>query len=88
MNTESADTRSKNGNVSGPARLRKTFGNMKIEDTGPSIGFGEDRYLLNWRAIFQTSLAVSNLSMHAKPGLRLFLKWRIAGSGSVIADVV
>ena len=25
--------------------------------------------------------------MHAKPDLRVFLKWMIAGSGSVIADV-
>ena len=26
--------------------------------------------------------------MHAKPDLRVFLKWRIAGSGSVIVDVI
>jgi hypothetical protein len=26
--------------------------------------------------------------MHAKPDLRVFLKWKIAGSGSVIADVI
>ena len=26
--------------------------------------------------------------MHAKPDLRVFLKWMIAGSGSVIADVI
>ena len=26
--------------------------------------------------------------MHAKPGLRVFLKWMIAGSGSVITDVI
>ena len=36
----------------------------------------------------QTSKAVSNLSMHAKPDLRVFLKWMIAGSGSVITDVI
>ena len=27
-------------------------------------------------------------AMHAKPGLRVVLKWMIAGSGSVIADVI
>ena len=26
--------------------------------------------------------------MHAKPDLRVVLKWMIAGSGSVIADVI
>ena len=26
--------------------------------------------------------------MHAKPDLRVLLKWMIAGSGSVIADVI
>ena len=26
--------------------------------------------------------------LHAKPDLRVFLKWKIAGSGSVIADVI
>ena len=26
--------------------------------------------------------------MHAKPDLRVVLKWKIAGSGSVIADVI
>ena len=26
--------------------------------------------------------------MHAKPDLRVFLKWMIAGSGSVITDVM
>ena len=26
--------------------------------------------------------------MHAKPDLRAFLKWMIAGSGSVITDVI
>ena len=26
--------------------------------------------------------------MHAKPDLRVFLKWMIAGSGSVITDVI
>ena len=30
--------------------------------------------------------AVDNNAMHAKPGLRVVLKWMIAGSGSVIAD--
>ena len=29
-----------------------------------------------------------NNVMHAKPDLRVFLKWRIAGSGSVITDVI
>ena len=27
-------------------------------------------------------------AMHAKPDLRVLLKWMIAGSGSVIADVI
>ena len=26
--------------------------------------------------------------MHTKPDLRVFLKWMIAGSGSVITDVI
>ena len=26
--------------------------------------------------------------MHAKPDLRVFLKWKIAGSGSVITGVI
>ena len=30
----------------------------------------------------------NNNVMHAKPGLRVFLKWMIAGSGSVITDVI
>ena len=29
-----------------------------------------------------------NNVMHAKPDLRVFLKWKIAGSGSVITDVI
>ena len=29
-----------------------------------------------------------NNVMHAKPDLRVFLKWMIAGSGSVITDVI
>ena len=29
-----------------------------------------------------------NNAMHAKPDLRVILKWMIAGSGSVIADVM
>ena len=29
-----------------------------------------------------------NNAMHAKPGLRVVLEWKIAGSGSVIADVI
>ena len=29
-----------------------------------------------------------NNAMHAKPDLRVVLKWMIAGSGSVIADVI
>ena len=29
-----------------------------------------------------------NNSMHAKPGLRVVLKWMIAGSGSVIVAVI
>ena len=29
-----------------------------------------------------------NNVMHAKPDLRVFLKWVIAGSGSVITDVI
>ena len=31
--------------------------------------------------------ARDNNVMHAKPDLRVFLKWMIAGSGSVITDV-
>ena len=29
-----------------------------------------------------------NNAMHAKPDLRVILEWTIAGSGSVIADVI
>ena len=29
-----------------------------------------------------------NNAMHAKPDLRVILKWTIAGSGSVLADVI
>ena len=29
-----------------------------------------------------------NNVMHTKPDLRVFLKWMIAGSGSVITDVI
>ena len=29
-----------------------------------------------------------NIPMHAKPDLRVFLKWMIARSGSVITDVI
>jgi hypothetical protein len=29
-----------------------------------------------------------NNAMHAKPDLRVGLKWKTAGSGSVIADVI
>jgi hypothetical protein len=32
--------------------------------------------------------APDNNVMHAKPDLRVFLKWMIAGSGSVITDVI
>ena len=32
-------------------------------------------------------VAADNNVMHAKPDLRVFLKWMIAGSGSVITDV-
>ena len=35
-----------------------------------------------------TRLTVDNNVMHAKPDLRVFLKWMIAGSGSVITDVI
>ena len=31
---------------------------------------------------------MDNDVMHAKPDLRVFLKWMIAGSGSVITDVI
>ena len=37
---------------------------------------------------FQTEQARHNNVMHAKPDLRAFLKWKIAGSGSVITDVM
>ena len=33
-------------------------------------------------------VAADNNVMHAKPDLRVFLKWMIAGSGSVITDVI
>ena len=36
----------------------------------------------------QTSKAVSNLSMHAKSGLRVVLKWKIFRPDSVIATVI
>ena len=32
--------------------------------------------------------AADNNVMRAKPDLRVFLKWMIAGSGSVITDVI
>ena len=35
-----------------------------------------------------TSKARDNNVMHAKPDLRVFLKWMIAGTGSVITDVI
>ena len=31
---------------------------------------------------------LDNNTMHAKPDLRVVLKWMIAGSGSVITDVI
>ena len=37
------------------------------------------RLSLNWQ---------DNNAMHAKPDLRVVLEWKIAGSGSVIADVI
>ena len=33
-------------------------------------------------------LTPDNNVMHTKPDLRVFLKWMIAGSGSVITDVI
>ena len=33
-------------------------------------------------------LTADNNVMHAKPDLRVFLEWTIAGSGSVITDVI
>ena len=35
-----------------------------------------------------TQETVDNNAMHAKPDLRVVLKWMIASSGSVIADVI
>ena len=37
---------------------------------------------------FQTSKAVSNLSLHAKPDLRVVLEWKINCSGSLIVAVM
>ena len=39
----------------------------------------------NWRNLRE---ARDNNAMHAKPDLRVVLEWTIAGSGSVIADVI
>ena len=33
-------------------------------------------------------ISADNNAMHAKPGLRVVLKWMIYRSGSVIADVI
>ena len=38
------------------------------------------------RSAMATSQTRDNNVMHAKPDLRVFLKWMIAGSGSVITD--
>ena len=38
--------------------------------------------------ILQWPETANNSVMHAKPDLRVFLKWMIAGSGSVITDVI
>ena len=40
------------------------------------------------RFAMATSQTRDNNVMHAKPVLRVFLKWMIAGSGSVITDVI
>jgi hypothetical protein len=40
------------------------------------------------RALNQIHETRDNNTMHAKPDLRVFLKWMIAGSGSVIVDVI
>ena len=45
--------------------------------------FGNQR---NYAIIIQTTR--DNNAMHAKPDLRVVLEWMIAGSGSVIADVI
>ena len=43
-----------------------------------------------WAALrhARSKKARDNNVMHAKPDLRVFLKWMIAGSGSVITDVI
>jgi hypothetical protein len=38
--------------------------------------------------ILAWAIARDNNVMHAKPDLRVFLKWMIAGSGSVITAVI
>ena len=45
------------------------------------------RYLPN-RTSKQWQIARDNNVMHTKPDLRVFLKWMIARSGSVITDVI
>ena len=37
---------------------------------------------------YPAALPQDSNAMHAKPDLRVVLKWTIAGSGSVIADVI
>ena len=38
--------------------------------------------------LLPAQIALDNNAMHAKPDLRVFLKWKIARSGSAIADVI
>ena len=47
----------------------------------------EQRYITNHSNGLSLNLPHNNV-MHAKPDLRVFLKWMIAGSGSVITDVI
>ena len=45
-------------------------------------------FLLKTLAKIETKKAADNNVMHAKPDLRVILKWMITGSGSVITDVI
>ena len=42
----------------------------------------------NWAHNLDRQIAADNNVMHAKPDLRVLLKWMIARSGSVITDVM
>ena len=52
-----------------------------------SLGFTLD-LTINRNTTDTDHIARHNNTMHAKPDLRVVLKWKIAGSGSVIAAVI